>query len=551
MLALLLVLLQPVFSLSLLSRASPEIQTLCFSLENQLSFYSRDANVARLGALIREFPLCQTKFKLWIWQTPEKIQGFNELSDLVLQANWRIAQFQLAEKRFKRAEEERIQSLQKLKLKIRNLRKKLSTPCMNATTTTVYVEVMVENPDSSFPYLLISLGINLALVLYLIFDKMIRLIDFSVALVLGAWNWIKIKSQRIRAALIFAFGLLVDIFLRLINFSWALILRFWIWIKSWRVKAAPRATAEVVPSEASCPPHKIITTPRTKMCGLKNIGNNCYANSVIQALSLSDHFVENLQAIHFQDKSLGHLKNLISTIRNSESDAEDPGEFLNAVFDSPASLFEKNVQSDAAEFLKAIFFSLKNELFVHGMRHCFEGTLRTRVKCLSCNRVSISECDFNGLDLGFQEKARFVELQSMLNSYFQETRLQGSEQYNCLNCSALRDAQLIYSISSYPELLILSMKRFLYIDGSLRKKSTLVDFPERIKVGMDGAEYALSACIFHSGYSAHSGHYFAVARNSISSEEWFLFDDAKVSRISKDSEEWLSGDPYLFFYAKC
>jgi ubiquitin C-terminal hydrolase len=300
-----------------------------------------------------------------------------------------------------------------------------------------------------------------------------------------------------------------------------------------------------------------------EMKGLLNSGNICYANSVIQVLYLSRKFLPDLS--NSKQNTLSLLESLWSKLKNSDQHTINPEIFVNSVF-STSKIFRKAIQADAAEFLKFILDKISDELNqLKGQDHtfAFKGRLQTSIECKICKRVSNKEESFFEIDLFFSDETlNDITLSSMVNRYFSPINLENDDQYFCSNCECQRDAILTPSIIEFPQMLIISLKRFEYLNGALKKLMHFVDFPSKLSLPNYGSctetlDYFLYACIVHSGSSAEHGHYYTIGRKPENEhhDEWFLFNDSVVEKIThekilncwKDMKQDL---PYLYFFYK-
>jgi ubiquitin C-terminal hydrolase len=104
-----------------------------------------------------------------------------------------------------------------------------------------------------------------------------------------------------------------------------------------------------------------------------------------------------------------------------------------------------------------------------------------------------------------------------------------------------------------PPVLIIQLKRFAYENEVQKKVKTFVQYPIdgldlRDSSTSPHAIYDLIAVSNHTG-SIQSGHYTAFARQNVSTDQWYKFDDAVVSIVSSKSKI-ITADAYLLFYMK-
>jgi len=307
--------------------------------------------------------------------------------------------------------------------------------------------------------------------------------------------------------------------------------------------------------------------------GLKNMGNTCYLNSVLQALTYTapfsayllskEHelqcdlnrqgttacmtciFEKHVQEV-FSSRTAVTPRNLLQRLKLISKNLqvgrqEDAHEFLRAFLDACHRSFipergKKDKLPDA----------IANTTLIHQI---FGGYLRSQVKCSSCNFCSNTYDPFLDLSLEMQN---CTSLQQALRQFTVEETLSGSNKYKCTKCKKSVCAQKQFLIHKVPKVLTIQLKRFNFgIMTNGEKVNKPISFPFDLELGSytsnpnKPASYRLYALTVHSGASMKSGHYFTYGRN-MGSNLWYRFDDESVSQVSQDIVA--RAQAYLLYY---
>ncbi|KAF9438906.1 Ubiquitin carboxyl-terminal hydrolase 33 [Entomortierella beljakovae] len=222
----------------------------------------------------------------------------------------------------------------------------------------------------------------------------------------------------------------------------------------------------------------------------------------------------------------------------------------------------------------------------------FEGTLESRVRCLSCRKQYIKEDKFFDLSIPIDKKNKIIDdtiddkntarekdggmlgsfvesiggwlsisnktikLQDCLASFCATEELTGEDRYRCTQCDALNDCRKTFRITQLPETLCIHLKRFRY-DSYSSKINTLVQFPLEdldmtpfIKSSdpkeLNNTKYDLYAMVRHRG-AVGGGHYIGYAKHAVDGS-WYEFDDTYVTR--KSAADIAKMEAYILFYKR-
>ncbi|KAF9910868.1 Ubiquitin carboxyl-terminal hydrolase 33 [Linnemannia zychae] len=221
----------------------------------------------------------------------------------------------------------------------------------------------------------------------------------------------------------------------------------------------------------------------------------------------------------------------------------------------------------------------------------FEGTLESRVRCLSCRKEYIKEDRFFDLSIPIDKKTKIIDdtqddkggkdkdggvlgsfvdsiggwlsinnrsikLQDCLASFCATEELTGEDRYRCTQCDALNDCRKTFRITHLPETLCIHLKRFRY-DTYSSKINTYVQFPMDdldmtpfLKTTdpneLNNSKYDLYAMVRHRG-AVGGGHYIGYAKHALDGG-WYEFDDTYVTR--KASADVAKMEAYILFYQR-
>ncbi|XP_040901664.1 ubiquitin carboxyl-terminal hydrolase 2a isoform X1 [Toxotes jaculatrix] len=330
------------------------------------------------------------------------------------------------------------------------------------------------------------------------------------------------------------------------------------------------------------------------LVGLKNLGNTCFMNSILQCLSnthsLRDYCLHNSHRRDLNNNSrtntalMEEFVKLIQTMwTSSSSEAVSPSEFKTQI-QRYAPRFVGYNQQDAQEFLRFLLDGLHNEVnrvtvrprgTVEDFDHLpdeekgkkmwskyleredskivdlFVGQLKSSLTCSHCGFCSTVFDPFWDLSLPIAKKGHGeVSLMDCMRLFTKEDVLDGDEKPTCYRCKARRRCTKKFTIQKFPKILVLHLKRFSEARRT-SKLSTFVNFPmkdldlrEFASENSINAVYNLYAVSNHSG-TTMGGHYTAYCRNP-NSGEWYTFNDSRVTPMS--SSQVRSSDAYVLFY---
>jgi len=327
------------------------------------------------------------------------------------------------------------------------------------------------------------------------------------------------------------------------------------------------------------------------LSGLRNIGNTCFLNSVVQCLSntriLKDYLFNKdyLSEISSETKGAGCLiksfADVIYELWSGEGKIVNTTAFK-AQIQRYAPRFMGYNQQDAQEFLRYLLEGLHddinrvtvkprnlpeiddhlsdsikaNESWKQYLRcdnskivDLFVGQLKSTLQCTVCGHSSTTFEVFWDLSLPLPSRTGTLRLSQCIDHFTKEEVLDGDEMPTCSRCKTRRKCTKRFSIQRFPKILVLHLKRFSPSER-YRKLSATVEFP-LTNLDMSAYSSTPSTCSYnlyavsnHSG-SAYSGHYTAYCLHPHLGQ-WNEYNDSRVSSIS--SRNVVSSEAYILFY---
>ncbi|EPS66070.1 hypothetical protein M569_08707, partial [Genlisea aurea] len=203
----------------------------------------------------------------------------------------------------------------------------------------------------------------------------------------------------------------------------------------------------------------------------------------------------------------------------------------------------------------------KEERVITWVHNCFEGILTNETRCLCCETVSARDETFLDLSIDVQQNCSIT---GCLKNFSSTETLLGDEKFFCDKCSSLQEAEKRMKIKRPPQVLVIHLKRFKYLEplGRYKKLSYRVAFPHELKLSSntveDGdVEYSLFAVVVHVGSGPNHGHYVSLVK---SHNHWLFFDDENVEMIDESAVQTFFGSPqeyssntdnsYIVFYER-
>ena len=302
-------------------------------------------------------------------------------------------------------------------------------------------------------------------------------------------------------------------------------------------------------------PHAVKSSP--KFVGFINKGNTCYANSILQALSVIPAIWNHSHSDSHKAKH-GHIspiaKSLIlnMTLKKRSKKPLDPLGFLWALKRKMSSIqptpFEFNTQQDVPEILQAVLDELIGTSTI--ALNTVTTTLRSSITCNKCQCCSEEEQKLSIVPVPLQNS-----ISCSINKLLSSEILAGDNKWLCPICKSLEESSKDTIITCCGDVLIIHLLRYNSTSGNTCKDSRQVlcypNDPLKIPIHVDETvsvlqEYTLMATINHSG-NMNSGHYWAIVRQS-KLDDWFCCDDKRITKTKSTSLSNKSS--YVLFFIK-
>ena len=330
------------------------------------------------------------------------------------------------------------------------------------------------------------------------------------------------------------------------------------------------------------------------LTGLKNLGNTCFMNSILQCLSATYPLAEYFITLRFIEhvnpvNPLGmggeiaeEFSFLVQALWKGSYKSVAPKDFKR-ILSKFAPQFSGTQQHDSQEFLAFLLDGLHEDLnkvlkkeYIqeqdnhgipdikashiswenHLMRNdsiivdLFQGQFKSTLTCLQCGFYSATFEAFMYLSVPIPGSSN-VTLMDCVRQFTKAEKVSGTNSWFCARCKTHRESAKQLEIWRLPPVLLIHLKRFSFQGKWKQKLDTNVNFPlsglnlAPITLGpLKPTPYQLFAVSNHCG-NLEGGHYTAYVRNAIN-QKFYTFDDSIVQNMATSNVVTKNG--YMLFY---
>lgn len=281
--------------------------------------------------------------------------------------------------------------------------------------------------------------------------------------------------------------------------------------------------------------------------GLRNLGNTCYLNSVVQQLYMVDGFRENVlgdvpetKESPVTQKLYLEFRKLLCRLNSSILQTIAPVSFAQSFVMFENQPINYNQQQDAPEFFSLLMDQIDRFLGAQGppnfLQRTFGGKLTCKITSLEEEFPFQNEIEEPFIMLSLDIKHNRT-LQDALAYYMRGEILDKENKFFLEKYQKRVTVIKKYQLNTLPECLVLTLNRFEFDLGTMMRKklNNYFEFPEKFDFGFlaeegddrlrEQGQYRLTGVVVHSG-TADAGHYWSyVFREG----KWFEFNDAHVT----------------------
>lgn len=284
--------------------------------------------------------------------------------------------------------------------------------------------------------------------------------------------------------------------------------------------------------------------------GLKNTGNICYLNSIIQIINNLDiktnyKYTPNKQfKLHQQNDQHDFLLFLLDYINENSYKAYKIPSMPNYM-----SKIQKKALYNLYTYGLVIQKGQKESIYISDIFN-FIGQRIIRTKCQECSNIKINFDVFKTLELNIPINLSSPNLYDCLD--YNYSCLNKISDYYCKKCKKNTEAIQTTMLWRAPKILSILLIRNIWINNISYKNNTNINFPENIELNKyiannldDKLKYSLNSVAYHFG-NPNSGHCISYCKSKSQNNVWYICDDENITQTNTYNTE----NAYILFYVK-
>lgn len=300
------------------------------------------------------------------------------------------------------------------------------------------------------------------------------------------------------------------------------------------------------------------------LVGIKNIGNTCYLNSILQCLFHSKKLIieliyikESIQQI--DNGNIPLTKDFMELIQLVWFN--NTYEMVPNIFKSILGKIDLNYNSmeqmDSHECLVQVLDIMTEELLKENLidninlegiekptliHNVFYGLFETTIVCEN-QHTNITLEPFVDISMPITNGDNLLQL---INNFELPETLEDDNKYFCDHCNGLVNAQKQLMIKNLPnDIFIIHLKRFqtTNVGGSINivKLEKMIDYP--LQLNLKDKKYHLFGVVNHIGNPSF-GHYYSYIKHI--NNKWYELNDSNISEL--DETKIVNNNAYILFY---
>ena len=300
------------------------------------------------------------------------------------------------------------------------------------------------------------------------------------------------------------------------------------------------------------------------LVGIKNIGNTCYLNSILQCLFHSKKLIielinikESIQQIDNGNIPLTKdFMELIQLVWFNNTYEMVPNIFKSILGEIDLN-YNSMEQMDSHECLVQVLDIITEELLKENLidninlegiekptliHNVFYGLFETTIVCEN-QHTNITLEPFVDISMPITNGDNLLQL---INNFELQETLEDDNKYFCDHCNGLVNAQKQLMIKNLPnDIFIIHLKRFqtTNVGGSINivKLEKMIDYP--LQLNLKDKNYHLFGVVNHIGNPSF-GHYYSYIKHI--NNKWYELNDSNVSEL--DETKIVNNNAYILFY---